>query len=498
MSDIRKKTLYTAYSRTLAMVINVASQFVLTPIILGFLGTTLYGIYTIVNKANNFLSIVDIRPTAILRLKLAHDQLSDNISEKRKFIGASYVISVLFTPVFVIGGLVLAYFFPNLFHIEKEFIVETRSAIILLSIFLAVNGFWGIPEAILRGNNLEYKGFFIEPIRLLLVAGFTILFLYLGWGILSVIYAMFLGALFAYLSRCILRRIFLGEYTVCKPTFIHVKYFFNKGGWYLMSSFLMQIINNFDVILIGILMTPEAVTLFAITKAIVFRIVESVETLITSTTSSVGEIVGSGNKDRMNVARANIFSLVIPLALFVTSYFYLFNEAFISFWTGSSVYAGNVVNILICLSAIFLMLTCTEEIFVLSSLNFKKKSLCLFFSAIVAILTSVILNKPLGLAGNAIGILSGRIALFFLFNGYNNRLIGKRITFGIGMFSKIICLIILVGISKACFNEFVTSTLLNFVCSSIVFVVIVGSYTYFVLLNESVRKQVVRLILRKS
>ena len=126
MSDFKKKTLLTAYSRILTIVVSIASQLVLTPIILGFLGTTLYGIYVIVNKTNNFLSIVDFRPTAILRFKLAHDQLSDNIQEKRKYVGASYVISLLFMPVFVIGGLIIAYFSPTLFHINNSYIADSR------------------------------------------------------------------------------------------------------------------------------------------------------------------------------------------------------------------------------------------------------------------------------------------------------------------------------------------------------------------------------------
>lgn len=498
MSEIKQKTIYTAYSRTLAIVMGIASQFVLTPIILGFLGTTLYGIFVIVNKTNNFLSIVDIRPTAILRLKLAHDQLSTNIENKRKYIGASYVISLLFLPLFVIGGLILAYYTPSLFHIENEYIEDSRYAIVLLSLFMSINGFLGVPEATLRGNNLEYKGYFIEPIRILLFAGSTIILLYLGWGILSVVFAIFIGSFFSYISRLILCRYYLKEYKASKPTSFHVKYFFNKGGWYMVSSILMQIINNFDVILIGILMTPEAVTLFAITKAIVFRLVEALETLISSATSSIGEIVGSKDQLKMNQARLGIMDLVIPLSLLVASYFYMFNEPLISYWTNSSVYAGNTVNAIICLSAVFLMLTSSEEVFVLSSLNFKKKSVCLFISAIIAVITSVILNYPLGLIGNAIGILFGRMSLFFFYHRLTNQLIGERLKMGKGFLMKIFFFIIIVGVCNYIFSSIISSSFIHFISGSIVFVFLAGCYTYFFLLKVSVREQISAHILRRS
>lgn len=497
MVDIKKKTLYTAYSRGLSMVIGIVSQLVLTPIILSYLGNTLYGIYTIVNKANNFLSIVDIRPTAILRLKLAHDQTSNDIEEKRRYIGASYVISILFVPAFIGGGCVLAFFFPEWFHIDSHYIPEVRSAIILLAVFLAANGFLGIPESILRGNNLEYRGYFVEPIRLLLVAGFTVLFLYWGWGILSAVYAMFIGAFFAYISRWVLCRCFLREFTAKKPLHKHVSYFFNKGGWYLSSSFLMQIINNFDVILIGTLMNPEAVTLFAITKSIIFRVVEAVENLVTSATSSIGEIVGSNETERIYSARINIFRMVLPLSLFFSSYFYIFNGALISFWTGSSVYAGNNVNLIICISAIFLMLTCTEEIFILSSLNFKKKSLYLFISAVTAIIVSIVLNKPFGLVGNALGILSGRCILFYLYNRYNNKWIGKKLSLNTFFVCKCIGLIILVIVFNYCVKNIISQSFLYFMLSTILFFGIFGLYSYISLISAREKQFILNQIFKK-
>lgn len=498
MADIKKKTLYTAYSRTLSTIIGFLSQFILTPIILGCLGKTLYGIYAIVNKANNFLSLVDLRPTAVLRLQLAHDQLSENKQRKRQFIGASYIVSLFFTPVFVIGGFILAYFFPEWFHIESEFVRDSRLAIICLSAFLAINGFWAVPEAVLRGNNLEYKGFFVEPIRQLLVAGLTIYFLLIGWGLLAVIAAMFIGALFAYVSRWLLRKKYLPIYTAQRPSRYHIKYFFKKGGWYLISSFLMQIINNFDVLLIGILMTPEAVAIFAVTKSLIFRIVEAVENLVTSSTSSIGEIVGSADNESITHARSKLMRIVWPLSLALTSYFFIFNGSFIHFWTGSSVYAGDAVNTLICISAIFLMMTSTEEIFIQSSLDFKRKSLMQLISAIVAIVVSIMLSRQLGLVGNAIGILSGRGLLYLLYYELNNRTFNCRIMVNPALILKSISFLLLIIVLKFLSSEFASSTLTHFIISSALFLLFIGIYGIYVFLGPEDRIRIFDAVQKKS
>lgn len=497
MSDIKKKSIYTACSRALTMVISILSQFILTPIVLSFLGPTLYGVYTLVNKTNNYLSLVDIRPTAILRLKLAHEQSTGDLLNKRKYIGASVIISLIFTPIFILAGCILAYFFPVWFHIETENVAVSRCAIILLSIFLAINGFLGIPEAILRGNNLEYKGFFIEPIRLLMVAGFTVLFLYCKWGLLSVIFAMFISAIFAYISRQMLRVKYLKEYNIAIPTSKHVREFFNKGGWYMISSFLMQTINNFDVILIGILLNPESVTLFAITKAIVFRVVESIETLVSSTTSGIGEIVGTNDTDRLHAVRIHLFKIVIPIALFVTCYFFVFNGTFIGLWTGNEVYGGDVVNTIICISAFFLMLTSTEEIFVVSYLDFKKKALCLLVAAIAAIIISVSLSTTLGLIGNAVGILVGRFTLFIMYNYMNNKRIHYVLTFDFLFIIKCIVVIAITCIFYFVFKSLSDNSIISFFIGSFIFVLFIGLYTFNVMFEKTIRHQIIKTILRK-
>ena len=497
-ADIKNKAVYTAYSRTLSMVISIVSQFVLTPIILSFLGTSLYGVYAIINKSNNFLSLVDIRPTAVLRLRLAFTQKSDNIADKQCYIGASYIISIFSSVFFIAGGAIFAYYFPSWFNIPKEQVYEARIAIVLLSVFLSANGFLGVPEAILRGNNIEYKGFFVEPLRQVIVAGVTIYFLVIGLGLLSVVYAMFIGSLFAYISRLFLQHKHLPDYTAKRPTIGHIKYFVKKGGWYMVSSVMVQVINNFDVILIGMLVGTEAVAVFAITKAIVFRIVESIETLVTSSTSSIGEIVGSRDVERISKARISLYKIVWPLSVFIVSYFILFNGTFISFWTGSQVYAGELVNLIICISAIFLMLGSTEEIFILSTLNFKIKAAFLFISAIVAISISIMLNSSMGLLGNAIGILSGRLTLYLLYCGYNNKItqslmkIGKKTIFGNVGFLFLLC------IFKSIITTYPSSSILSYITYSVIYSIIAGTYVYAILMDKEERNRILNIVLKRT
>ena len=72
--SLQKKSLYTGLTKILGIGLSFIVQFVITPFILGSLGKELFGVYTIINKMQGYVSVVDLRPTAILRFKLAATQ----------------------------------------------------------------------------------------------------------------------------------------------------------------------------------------------------------------------------------------------------------------------------------------------------------------------------------------------------------------------------------------------------------------------------------------
>ena len=315
-----------------------------------------------------------------------------------------------------------------------------------------------------------------------MIAGLTLLFLWFGWGLLGVIFSMFIASAISYILRKKLQKKYLPEYSSRKPTVTHIRLFFHKGSWYLLSSFLTQLISNFDVLIIGFMLGPKYVTLFAITKAIIFRLAEAATTLVTSASSGIGEIVGSKDMLKLAYIRKELLLVVLPASLFIAAYFIIFNGYFIALWTGPEVYAGFYTNLIICISAIFLMLTSTEEIFILSFLDFKRKTIYLGLSALSAISVSVIMGHLWGVAGNASGILTGRILLYFLYRFENNRKIGIKFRLPLNMAIGNIFFIMTIGFLFIIIKHYYQHSILTFIVYSIAYLLLSTSIGYFLLL----------------
>src|SRR5690606_15771007 len=100
---------------------------------------------------------VDLRPSAILRYKLAVMTSDAPLEDKRRLVGSSFYISAITLPIFIIIGLLLSYIFPILFNISEEYVGLSRLSVLIVALFLGLKSFLGVPDAVMRGLNLEFK-----------------------------------------------------------------------------------------------------------------------------------------------------------------------------------------------------------------------------------------------------------------------------------------------------------------------------------------------------
>lgn len=409
---LKSKAIYTALYKALNLATGFIAQFVLTPIILNGLGRQLFGIYSIINKAEGYLSFVDLRPTAVLRYKLAIIQGKEDRIEKRKYVGASISLSFLTLPIILFFGFFLSYYFPTIFNINEEYRTISQVAIMIIASFLAIKGFFSIPEAILRGNNLEYKGIYIEPLRYLIYGVLVILFLKLKFSLLGIVAAIILAYIVSFILKLIVQIKYCPEYSPLKPEKRHLKGFLNNGLWYLISSVGTQLHNSFDIVLIGILGTPEEVTIYALTKSILFRVSESIITVLSSITAGVGDLISRNETEKIINLRATVLKFSLIFALSLIGYFLCFNESFVALWVQRSNFAGNNVNTLLCIAILFMILAMAEEIFINSLLNFKKKSMIVLQAALIAISFSFLFYDRYGFMAIAVGLVLSKLYQF--------------------------------------------------------------------------------------
>ena len=369
----------------------------------------MFGVYTIINKLQGYVSVVDLRPTAILRFKLAATQTENNIKSKREYIGSSLVVSAILLPFIILVGYFLSLGFGYYFKIDEQYISVGKTAIIILSIFIGIKGFLGVPEAIIRGNNAEYKLFFIEPLRLMFYSIFVYVFINNGFGILGVITAIIIAGFIDFILKLVLQR---KLYPLLKPVLpdkTKINEFTAKGSWYLLSSLGSQLINTSDIIIIGVTIGTKAVTIYALSKMMIFRVSESFASVLGAITASIGHLISDQNTKKLIEIRYKLLRYNILFGSLIITYFVWFNSAFVSLWVDSSNYIGELGNFLLCLVGIFTSLCLSNEIFINSLQLFKQKSRILLITVFVFLITAYFFSKQYGIQGIAISLLISKV-----------------------------------------------------------------------------------------
>src|SRR2546425_3080061 len=136
---------------------KIAVNFLVIPILVTGLGQSLYGVWEMLGRLVGYLTAGDGRPTQALRLVVASMQASDDAAAKRRYVGAAFVVWMLFLPVILAAGAVLVWVAPAITKAP----LELRAAVRLGGAPLVGGRLFAHlappPQSLLRGMNLRHK-----------------------------------------------------------------------------------------------------------------------------------------------------------------------------------------------------------------------------------------------------------------------------------------------------------------------------------------------------
>ena len=93
---------------------KIAVNFIVIPILVAGLGRSLYGVWEMLGRLVGYLTAGDGRPTQALRLVVATLQTSDDDVAKRRYVGAAFVVWMLFLPLTLAAGTLLVWLVPRI------------------------------------------------------------------------------------------------------------------------------------------------------------------------------------------------------------------------------------------------------------------------------------------------------------------------------------------------------------------------------------------------
>ena len=106
--------------------------FIISPLLVAGLGDYLYGAWRVLGRLTGYVSAASGRPTQALKWAIASQQASPDTEEKRRSVGSAVVVWLLFLPLLVVLGGLLAWFAPSLLDAPAAFSQSVRLAAGLL------------------------------------------------------------------------------------------------------------------------------------------------------------------------------------------------------------------------------------------------------------------------------------------------------------------------------------------------------------------------------
>lgn len=406
-----------AYLNALTVVLEYGASlvvgFLITPLMVAGLGNYLFGMWQILNRLIGYINPVSGRPGFALKATLSNQQASTNYDQKRRYVGSTILIWLLFLPILIgIGGTV-SWFAPYWVNAPAEYIWIIRAVAGLLVLNTIVNTLSSIPQVTLQGENLGYKRMGMSVVLVLAGGCFTWLALYFKTGIVGVAAAVVTSTFATGLFYLWVVKSYTPWFGVTKPQVIDVRQMLGLSWWFMGWNLVTTLLLASDVVVLGLLNSVESVTNYSLTKYVPETLIGVIVIIIFGIMPGLGSIIGTGDYQKAVRLRDEINSFIWLVATTLGASILIWNRVFIELWVGADHYSGSIPNLLVVLAAMQLALIRSDGNIIDLTLRLSQKVLLGLLSVTVSITAASIMVGyfKLGVVGLCLGIMGGRLII---------------------------------------------------------------------------------------
>ena len=388
---------------------KVAVGLVVVPILVSGFGRSLYGVWEMLGRLVGYMTAGDGRPTQALRLVVSNLQASDDDDLKRRYVGGALVVWLLFLPIVLVGGAALVWLAPTITKVSPAAVGMVRLTCVLLVASLLFGNLASLPESVLRGMNLGYKRMGLQAGLevlggALIAAGVSIGLGMAGAAGAQVVFAMLSGLAFWWVVKK-----YVPWFGVARPARPELRGLLSLSLWYSAGEAITKLQLASDVIVLGVVLSPAAVTPYVLT-GYAARMAVNVHVLAASgATPGLGGIIGEQRFDKAIRLRNELLALTWLFVTTVGATILLWNRSFLQLWVGAPNYAGPWVNLLIVGIMVQTAFVRADAYVIDAALQPRLR---VTVSAVAALLTvglGALLTYRFGTVGLCVGVLAGRL-----------------------------------------------------------------------------------------
>ena len=405
---------------------KIAVGLVVTPILVGGLGRSLYGMWEMLGRLAGYVNATDGRPTQALRLVVAAHQTREDPALVRRSVGSAIVVWLTFLPLVLAVGATLIWLAPWVTKSGAELRPVVRVAAMLLVAQVAVAGLLTIPESVLRGMNLGYRRMGLQAalnvLGGLLAAGAV----WAGLGLAGLAGGQLLLACLAGVFFWLLVRRVLPWFGAARPSRHEVASLLKVSGWLAAGDAVARLLLASDVVILGIVLGPAAVTSYVLTGHALRLSVGIHEIVVGAAIPGLGGLLGAGRFERAAALRGEILALTWLFVTTVGATVLVWNPSFVTLWVGADLFAGPAVNALLVLTMAQTAFIRSDAYIIDATLQPRLRVLTSAGAAVVTIALAVLLAARFGTVGLCLGVLGGRLTQSLAYPAIVNARLGRR------------------------------------------------------------------------
>jgi O-antigen/teichoic acid export membrane protein len=395
-------------------------MFFLSPYIVGKLDSAAYGIWSLLNVLVGYMGIFDLGVRASVGRHVALYLGKKDERGVDETIRAGFAFFSIASVLILLAGVVLGWLFPFFF---KEVPPEHFPTIRYLLPFMAINIWLAAVSTIYSSVLTAHSRFDIarglDVLVLLVRTAGTIFALEAGWGLWGLAGALILGNFFALIANHYAAQRIHRKMRSLPLLFSRLRMteLFNYGFFSFIYSISVKIINQSDLVIVGILISVSAVREYSIGATLVYYTTPFLSMISRTFFPDIQKKVAAGAMD--DVADLFYKHLRISFCFGLLTYIGLtfYSKAFITLWMHQSNFDMNAVSAaatvmtLLALSKIpsLYLYPCGSIIAAVGYVRFN--AIRSITEAIVNIALSLyfVLSLGWGLAGIAAGTLGARL-----------------------------------------------------------------------------------------
>lgn len=382
---------------------------VVTPVLVGGLGRSLFGAWEMLSRLTGYVTAVDGRSPQALRAVVAWRQAQGDEATQRRYVGAALVVWLLFLPAVLGAGAVLAWLAPAATDAAPAERGAVRATAAWLVAGFALLGLATIPEAVLRGMNLGYRRMGVQAGIVVAGGALTIAAVHGGLGLPGVAAAQAAVALLTGACFLVVVKRNVPWFGVARPTRAEVRPLLALSAWHGLGDVVAKLLLASDVIILGLFTSTETVAVYVLTAYAARVAVGIHEMAVTSAMPGLGGLVGAGESARAAAARAELLAFTFVFALTAAGAIALWNRAFLALWIGPGHYAGGWANLLIALLAVQTALIRADAYLLDAMLEPRRRVQVALGAAVTSLSLAALLTPAFGVPGLCLGMLAGRL-----------------------------------------------------------------------------------------